>query len=76
MDVALRFVTAMLLRTDNSDIPQGFENALGPNASQETKENVALSLEYLRDRVGVPRDMRMPPARQLRSHLNFTIVNL
>ena len=76
VDVALRFVTAMLLRTDNSDIPQGFENALGPNASQETKENVALSLEYLRDRVGVPRDMRMPPARQLRSHLNFTIVNL
>ena len=76
VDVALRTVAAMLLRTDNSDIPQGCENVLGTNASQVTKKNVSLSLEYLRDRVGVPRDMRMPAARQLRSHLNFAISHL
>jgi glutathione S-transferase len=34
---------------------------------------VANSLSYLRDRVGVPRDMRLPAARALRAHLNWAI---
>lgn len=34
---------------------------------------VVNSLAYLRDRVGVPRDMRLPAARYLRAHLNWAI---
>jgi glutathione S-transferase len=34
---------------------------------------VVASLAYLRDRVGVPRDMTLPAARQLRAHLNWSI---
>ena len=39
-------------------------------------EGVIASLAYLRDRVGVPRDMRLPAARQLRAHLNWAIAKI
>ena len=37
---------------------------------------VAASAAYLRDRVGVPRDLPYPAARQLRAHLNWLIDSL
>jgi glutathione S-transferase len=42
----------------------------------EYSEGIVASLAYLRDRVGVPRDMRLPAARQLRAHLNWAIAHI
>ncbi len=37
---------------------------------------VCTSVAYLRDRVGVPRDMPLPAARQFRAHLNWLVEEL
>ncbi len=37
---------------------------------------VCASVAYLRDRVGVPRDMPLPAARQFRAHLNWLVDEL
>jgi glutathione S-transferase len=41
--------------------------------NNDSSSDVIKSLEYLRDRVGVPRDMRLPAARRLRATLNWAI---
>lgn len=39
----------------------------------DLKQGVVDSLVYLRDRIGVPRDMRLPAARLLRANINWAL---
>ncbi len=51
-----------------SSTSQGHGTADGPAASA--------AAAYMRDRVGVPRDLPLPAARQFRAHLNWFIDSL
>jgi glutathione S-transferase len=70
----MRLVCAALLdgSTDKHDATMK-EMAQTLVQQEEFATGVVNSLAYLRDRVGVPRDMRLPAARQLRAHLNWSI---
>lgn len=63
---------ALLHGTDSALEAFGDGAWLGGDQAKHA-EVVEKSLGYLRDRVGVPRDMQFAAARQLRAHLNFTI---
>lgn len=76
VDQALRHVAHALLV--GVEAKQVSKEALQVSsaASGCSGDQVMLAAEYLRDRVGVPRDMKYPAARQLRAHLNWMIDSL
>lgn len=81
VDAALRRVCHELLEGTASEGVKGESNGVdvrsaAAGGSALAAEPVVKSLAYLRDRVGVPRDMHFPAARQLRAHLNWFIDSL
>ena len=66
VDAALRAVAHALL--EGRDEVRVETAASGLDAAR-----AAACLAYMRDRVGVPRDLPLPAARQLRAHLNAFI---
>ena len=79
VDAALRVVCQGLLGKagNNSDDHMTYLKSLEENLCDAVPQNltsdVKNSLAYLRDRVGVPRDLPLASGRQLRAHLNWAI---
>jgi len=71
VDGYLRLVCQALVSGEGA-----YETIAVPQSPAAKKKGVAEALCYLRDRVGVPRDMSLPAARQLRAHLNWVIGKL
>jgi glutathione S-transferase len=63
-----------LKETDQLEKPdQSFEKTLKASVPQKYVEGVLSSLIYLRDRIGVPRDLPLASGRYLRAYLNWAI---
>jgi glutathione S-transferase len=78
VDAALRHVAhALLAGVEAKQLSKAGALAVSEDASGGRPGGpVVAAAEYLRDRVGVPRDMKLPAARQLRAHLNWLIDTL
>uniref|UniRef100_A0A7R9W8A9 GST N-terminal domain-containing protein n=1 Tax=Pseudictyota dubia TaxID=2749911 RepID=A0A7R9W8A9_9STRA len=75
VDTVLRLVSLAMLngaKSCDSDMAK-LASSIKKEGGGDFAQDVINSLAYLRDRVGVPRDMRLPAARQLRAHLNWAI---
>ena len=74
MDSCLKLVVLALLQGNYQSIE--IPNLHDVQQNVELRFALTKSLTYLRDRVGVPRDMSYPAARQFRAHLNWIIDKL
>ena len=85
MDSCLRLITLALLNNNNNNndytlpkltlLKEVSENSsVAPNVS-EMIDGLIKSTEYLQKRIGVPRDMSYPAARQFRAYLTWLIEN-
>merc|ERR1712070_1195650 len=72
VDAALRH-TAQALLQGVEGAEESLRGDLSSSGSSGDRKATADCLRYLRDRVGVPRDMPFVAARQLRAHLNWAI---
>jgi glutathione S-transferase len=81
VDNVLRVVCEGLLGEENTEqghmaYLKSLEDKVRSVVPSDKKKDVISSLAYLRDRVGVPRDLPLASARQLRAHLNWAISSL
>ena len=74
VDEALRVVCLALL--DESDSADSYAEMLQSVVPEPQLVGVLNSFAYLRDRVGVPRDLPLASARYLRAYLNWGIETL
>ncbi len=74
VEACLQIVARAMLEGETNAVPSNpeFAAALLETANGSNK-GVANSLAYLRDRIGVPRDLPLASARYLRAYLNWAI---
>lgn len=77
VDAALKSICRALLAEGGADAHEAALNEMKASLKSELPKNkskdVSSALAYLRDRVGVPRDLPLAAARHLRAHLNEAI---
>lgn len=73
VDAALRVVCSALSDTQDAQPSAEREDELRDAVPSEHTRGVVSSLAYLRDRVGVPRDLPLASARYLRAYFNWAI---
>merc|ERR1712032_727996 len=73
VDSALRIVCTALMTLDENMPSDDLKNQLITSIPANQSKAIVSSLAYLRDRVGVPRDLPLASARYLRAYLNWGI---